>query len=549
MIRDIESNSERGVGYIQLTSAKGKNMLIQFYGAVREVTGSMHLLTTDNDRILMDCGLYQGKRKDSAEKNNVMPFSPTLLTNMILSHAHIDHSGRIPLLVRKEFPGRIFCTRATADACGFLLPDSAKIQESDAQYLNYKTVKRAIAEMQKNNGRLKDADAKAMQRRLKENGSHRLNTGAIEEFIHRFNLKFEEPLYSMADAEDALEMFEGVPYRNEVTVGNDLTCTFYEAGHILGSAMSVLKHHENGVKKTICFTGDIGRFDKPIIRDPCMNFKEEDREIDLMIMESTYGDRDHEPVVDLKPKLREILNKTYERGGSVVIPSFSFGRTQELLYIIHELYNEGSVTRVPVWVDSPLASNMTKVFGEHPEVYDAETQETFLARHENPFYFSEVNFTESVEDSINLTRDLTPNIVISASGMCENGRILHHLRYKIHNPKNTILAVGYMAQHTLGRRIVEEGEKFEKGGRVGDPPIMRLLGKEYPLLAHVEKLGGFSGHGDRNEMLRFLKESNLNIKKIALVHGEEEQTLAFQKFLQKEGFNVMVPKYGQTVTV
>ena len=309
-------------------------MYVTFFGAVREVTGSMHMISTEKDRVLLDCGLFQGRRKEAAEKNNVMPFDPSILTNMILSHAHIDHSGRIPLLTRKDFNGRIYSTRATENSCRYLLPDSAKIQESDAQYLNYKTVKKALAEMQSGNGKLSGKDVKEIRALLKEKNSHRINDGAILDFIRKYGLGQIDPLYTMKDADYALELFEGMPYREEVTVGNDITCRFYEAGHILGSAMSIIKSRDNGECKTICYSGDIGRFDKPILKDPALMFEDEDRDIDLLIMESTYGDRDHEPVIDLKPRLKEVLNKTIGRGGSVVIPSFAFGRTQgiALLY-------------------------------------------------------------------------------------------------------------------------------------------------------------------------------------------------------------------------
>ena len=524
-------------------------MHVTFYGAVREVTGSMHLVCSEDDRILLDCGMFQGQRKEAALKNRGMPVDPAMLTNMVLSHAHIDHSGRIPLLTRKAFSGRIFCTRVTADACAFLLPDSAKIQESDAQYLNYKTVRNTLARIKSGNGGNLSQKGMDEIKKLLKNGTHGLNNEVIDGIIEKFNLNGIEPLYSCADAEQSLSSFEGIPYRREIAIGKDLTCRFYEAGHILGSAMSVIKYRGNGQSKTICYSGDIGRFSMPIIRDPALDFAEEDREIDLLIMESTYGNRVHEPVEDLKPRLKRILNETIARGGTVLIPSFAYGRTQELLYIIHELYNEGSVVRVPVWVDSPLASNITEVFGQHPEVYDQETHDTFLSKGENPFNFGQVNFTRSVEESIELTRDERPHIVISASGMCEAGRILHHLRYKIHNGKNTILVVGYMAEHTLGRRILEEGKKYQESGRKGDAPVLRFFNKEYPLRARVEKIGGFSAHGDKNDMLRFLQESNLTIKKIAIVHGEEEQSLAFSDFLEGHGYSTLVPRFGQTVTV
>jgi metallo-beta-lactamase family protein len=232
-----------------------------------------------------------------------------------------------------------------------------------------------------------------------------------------------------------------------------------------------------------------------------------------------------------------------------LIPSFAFGRTQELLYFLHELYNENEVPRFPVFVDSPLATKITRVFGEHPEVYDRDTHESFLEQGKNPFQFTQVHFVGSVEESIALNRDETPHIVVAASGMCEAGRILHHLRHKIHNSKNTILIVGYMAQNTLGRRILEQGLAYEKSGRKGEPPVLRFMNKEYPLKAQVVKLGGFSAHADKSEMLRFLKKSNLKIKKIALVHGEEKQTLAFAEDLKNNGFAVVVPRRGETIPV
>jgi metallo-beta-lactamase family protein len=524
-------------------------MHITFYGAVREVTGSMHLLSTNQDRILLDCGMYQGRRKTAAEKNRVMPFDPAMLTNMVLSHAHIDHSGRIPLLVKNGFNGRIYCTRATADACGYLLPDSAHIQESDAEYLNYKTVRGALSRMRPGEaGNTTKRELQDIKKLLKKN-KHKLNADVINAYIQRFHLNGVEPLYTSADADQALKAFEGIPYRKPVTIGRDLTCTFFEAGHILGSAIAMIRYQVDGNSRTVCFSGDIGRYDKPILRDPSNRLAGFAKDVDLMIMESTYGNRDHEPVVDLRPRLKQVLNETFDQGGSVLIPSFAYGRTQELLYVIHELYAAGEVPTMPVYVDSPLATNITKVFGEHPEVYDQETHETFLQQGRNPFAFKQVHFTRSVEDSMRLMREEKSHIVISASGMCEAGRILHHLRYKIHNPKHTILIVGYMANHTLGRRILEEGTAYEASGRSGAPPVVKILNKEYPLAARVVKIGGFSAHGDRHEMVRFLKESELNIKRIAVVHGEEDQSLAFSDFLKAEGFDAMVPRVGETLAV
>jgi metallo-beta-lactamase family protein len=519
-------------------------MQVTFHGAVREVTGSAHLLENGDDRVLMDCGLVQGRRKETEAKNRKLPFDARGLTNVVLSHAHIDHSGRIPLLAREAFQGHILSTRATHDASEYLLRDSAHIQESDASYLNYKTARHFLSRNRKGGRK-----SKAEIRRVLKNKGHKLNTEAIDEVIQKNGLEAVSPLYSMADAEQALSLFDGYPYRHPVTVGRNMVCTFYEAGHILGSAITIIRTQSNGRTFTVGYTGDIGRFAKPILRDPCLNFEPVDRQLDLLIMESTYGDRFHEPVIDLKPRLQTVLQEASERGGTILIPSFAFGRTQELLYVLHELFMENAVPRLPVYVDSPLASQITKVFGEHPEVYDQETHETFLQSGRNPFRFDQIRFVQTVEESIALTRDESPHIVISASGMCEAGRILHHLRYKIHNPRNTVLIVGFMANHTLGRRILEQGEAYAAANRQGPTPEVKFMNTTYPLAAHVVKIGGFSAHADRDELMRFLTQSNLEIKKIAVVHGEEEQSLAFTKHLNQSGYNALTPQPGETIAL
>jgi metallo-beta-lactamase family protein len=523
---------------------------ITFYGAAREVTGSMHLISTNSDNILLDCGLFQGRRRESAEKNSVIPFDPRILTNVVLSHAHIDHSGRIPLLTKQGFAGRIFSTRPTAAACGYLLLDSAHIQEMDANYLNYKTVRSALSEAKKSpkTGKISKRSLNAIKSILKKDRDE-LNVQIINDLIQRYNLEHIRPLYTVSDAERALGFFEPYPYGFSLPIGKQSTCVFYDAGHILGSAFSLIKMRENGSERTVLFTGDIGRFDKPILKDPTLTFAESDRHIDLLVMESTYGDRLHEPADDMKNRLKQILIRTSKRGGSVIIPAFAFGRTQTLLYTLHELYNENADLKLPIYVDSPLAVNLTRVFGEHPEVYDRETHRTFLEKGQNPFIFKHIHFVTSVEESMALNREKNPHIVISASGMCEAGRILHHLRYKIHDPRNTILIVGYMAQNTLGRRIEEQGIAYEESGRKGDPPVFRFLNKAYPLNASVAKIGGFSAHADREEMLRFLKGSNLRIKRIALVHGEENQSTVFARDLVKNGFEVAVPRRGESFRI
>ncbi len=522
-------------------------MYITFYGAVREVTGSMHLLTTKRDKILVDCGMFQGRRKDADLKNRTVPFDPKILSNIVLTHAHIDHSGRIPLFVKKDFRGRIVCTRPTMDTCEYLLKDSAHIQESDAAYLNYKSIRGFLHDL-KQGGRKKKISnrEKTIIKNLLKKNKNEIDTEEIQRLQTRYKLEKISPLYSMNDAESALDFFESYPYNNPVTVGNNLTCTFYDAGHILGSSFVVLRYESNGQKKTVCFTGDVGRFDMPILRDPSMNFAAEDGDIDLLVIESTYGDRFHDPPSELHEQLKDIIIRTYERKGSIIIPSFAMGRTQELIYILHELYDQGDTPKLPIYVNSPLAVNLTKVFGEHPECYDQETHHDFLEKGENPFRFQHLNYVKTLEDSMKLMREDTPHIVISSSGMCEAGRILHHLRHKIHNTNNTILIVGFMAQHTLGRRILELGTNKSPHGNA---PLVKILGKQYPLMAEVVQLGGFSAHADRNELTKFITESNLNIKQIALVHGDEDQTLKFEEHLKGLGQNVFVPHMGESIMV
>jgi metallo-beta-lactamase family protein len=521
-------------------------MQITFHGAAREVTGSMHLVANGEDRVLLDCGLFQGRRSESAEKNRVLPFDPRIVTNLVLSHAHTDHSGRIPLLTRKGYAGRVVCTRPTHSACTYLLPDSASIQESDAAYLNYKTVRQALTSKA---GARQAGMSPAEARALLKKGRHELNTEAIDELLAAMRLETVRPLYTLKDAQAALSAFEGFPYAHTVEIGRQLTCTFYDAGHILGSAISMITERRDGSATRICFTGDLGRFDKPILNDPQLAFPDAEREVDLLVMESTYGDRLHEPVKDLKGQLQAVLQGALQRGGTVLIPAFAFGRTQVLLYVLHELCNERRLPRVPIYVDSPLAVHLTQVFAEHPEVYDRDTQATFLAKGQNPFFFDQIRFVRSVEESMALNRDETPKIIIAASGMCEAGRILHHLRFKVHNERNTILIVGYMAENTLGRRIEEQGLAYESSGRSGPTPMLRFFNKEYPLKAHVSKIDGFSGHADQAEMLRFLKQCNLRIKRIALVHGEERQALHFADVLHREGYAVSVPRRGETLRV
>ncbi|MBA3011900.1 MAG: MBL fold metallo-hydrolase [Proteobacteria bacterium] len=525
-------------------------MELKFYGAAGEVTGSMHLLDTGNDRILFDCGMFQGRRKESAEKNKNFSLDRSKITNLVLSHAHIDHSGRIPMLTEKEFSGRIVTTRPTKGALEYMLLDSGHIQESDAQYLNYKSLRSFLYNQEQNKQQQGMTNKeKADIKKLLKKSPYELDTLAIEKLQKAHGLEIVTPLYTMEQARQSLTYIDGYPFGTPVTIGKDTTVKFYVAGHILGSAFSLVTVKQADRTVRILYTGDVGRFGKPIIKDPTLVFDEEDRDIDLLITESTYGDREHDPVKDLGESLKKVLISTFKRGGSVIIPSFAYGRTQEIIYILHELYDSGQVPRKPIYVDSPLASNLTTVFGEHPESYDEDTHKTFLEKGLNPFYFDKIKFVETVEESMRLNRDETPHVVISASGMCEAGRILHHLRHKIHDAKNTILLVGYMAQHTLGRRIEELGTGIVNGENSQEPPEVKILGKTYPLKARVEKIGGFSAHGDKHELERIIAGSNLNVKRIGIVHGEAPQSEAFSKRLQELGYDTFIPAPGDTITI
>ncbi len=525
-------------------------MDVTFLGAAGEVTGSMHLLTTDTDKILFDCGMFQGHRKESKKKNKVFPIDQNQISSMILSHAHIDHSGRIPVLTNSDFSGRVVTTRPTADALNYMLMDSGHIQESDAHYLNYKSLRSFLYQLEQNNIKEKvSGKQKNDIKKLLKKNAFELDIGVINKLQKEHGLEIVTPLYTMDEAKQSLGFIDGYPFEYPVTIGKDTTVKFYVAGHILGSAFSVITIKRPEKTYRILYTGDVGRFGKPILKDPTLMFDEEDRDIDLFITESTYGDREHEPVEDLGSSLEKVLNETFARGGSVIIPSFAFGRTQELIYILHELYDSGRVPKRPIYVDSPLASNITKVFGEHPETYDRETHETFLEKGKNPFHFDKIKFVQTVQESMQLTQDDSPHVVISASGMCEAGRILHHLRYKVHQSKNTILLVGYMAQNTLGRRIEELGLEEVGSTKDGNIPEIKILGKKYPLKARVEKIGGFSAHADKHELEKIITGSNLRIKKIGIVHGEESQSAVFAKRLESLGYDVTIPKPGEKISI
>jgi metallo-beta-lactamase family protein len=461
-------------------------MEIQFYGSVREVTGSMHLLSVAGKKILLECGLYQGKRQEAIEKNKRFPFDADSVDALVLSHAHIDHSGNIPQLVRQGFRGNIHCTLATHDLATIMLRDAAHIQVKDAEYLN---------------------------KRMKKQGKPPI-----------------VPLYTMEDAEKALGLFVGIGYTRPFPVTPDVQATFFDAGHILGSAIVQLDVKENGRSVRIVFTGDLGRKNLPVIRDPVQLDT-----ADVFITESTYGNKKHDSIVDMKGKLKDVVRDTMERGGKIVIPAFSVGRTQELVYFLHALLDEGNLPEIPIFVDSPLSVNATEVFRMHAECFDQETKMKFLDNREDPFGFGRLRYVKNVEESKGLNDYKGSCIIISASGMCETGRILHHLAQTVSDPKNTILIVSFMAAHTLGRRIVER------------QPIIRIFGEDYPLRANVSILNGFSAHADRDELLGYFGGlDSKRLKQVFVIHGESEQSEALLEGIRQKGMDrAIIPVEGE----
>ena len=466
-------------------------MKVKFCGAAQEVTGSAHLITLDNGfTILLDCGLYQGRAKDMKDFNKTWYFTPADIDCLILSHAHIDHSGRIPRLVRDGFTGHIFCTHATRSLCAIMLLDSARIQERDAEYYNKRLLKR--------------------KKKVKPS-------------------KFREPLYTSEDANEAMQYFVGIPYNRWYRINDQIEVLYRDAGHILGSASVSLRIQENGEEKLFGFTGDIGRPNRPILRDPMPM-----PEVDYLICESTYGDKDHEkPPAEIDRFLHIIKQTCLEKKGKLIIPAFSVGRTQEIVYMLDQLETAGELPHIPVFVDSPLAVNATQVFGAHPECFDNDLNEYMLID-ENPFGFNELTYTHSVEESKAINNSNVPSIIISSSGMMNAGRVRHHLFNNIDNARNTLLIVGYCSPDTAGGMLRDGVEK------------LKLFGEWKMVNIEIEIMDSFSAHGDRHEMMRFINNQKRRLKKLFLVHGELDTQQHFRSFLQEHGFDtVEIPKLAQ----
>lgn len=462
-------------------------MELRFEGAAREVTGSCHIVRVKGRTILLDCGLFQGRRHDVDVKNRRMPLPVGEIDAVVLSHAHIDHAGRLPFLVHEGYRGPIHSTVATRDLCEVMLADSAHIQEKDAEYLR------------------------------------------------RHRKEYIGPLYALRDVSETLTQMRPHRYHDRFEVVPGVTGRFTDAGHILGSASVTLEWEEGGATRRLGFSGDIGRSGLAIIRDP-----EPLADLDWVIMESTYGNRDHESVDGARAELARVVRETAARGGRLLIPAFAVGRTQELIYGLHELVKHGEIPRIPIIVDSPLANEATAVFADN--THDFDESEALVRLHQDNrraiFEFDQVRFTPSVEESKAAMRQTGPMIVIAAAGMAESGRILHHLMHSAGDPRSTVLVVGFMAEHTLGRRIVERR------------PMIKVFGDEIPLRARVEIINGYSAHADRGELRRWLdavRESSGALRDVFLVHGEHEAQDALAASLTAAGYAVSCPAPGTHV--
>ena len=467
-----------------IVAIRRKHMKIQFCGATSGVTGSCHLIITENHKVLLDCGQFQGGKAQEALNYEEFPFDPTEIDCMILSHAHIDHCGRIPLLVKRGFKGDIYCTDATADLLDVMLKDSGYIHEKEAEWKNRK--------------------------------NERAGRPAVE------------PLYTYNDAVDSLKFVRPVLYDQLIELNEEMKIVFNDAGHILGSAITELWVTENGNTSKIVFSGDLGVMNRPILRDPTIIKK-----ADYVIMETTYGDRVHPSnSMDVK-KLMDIIRDTAKRGGTTVIPSFAVGRTQELIYELNKVYDSDSEYRkdfedIMVYVDSPMATTATEVFKKNAQVFDDEMKE-YITKGDNPLDFKNLKFTRTSEESIQLNANTKPKVIISASGMCEAGRIRHHLKHNLWNSKASIIFVGYQAEGTLGRYLIDGAKE------------VTLFGEKIKVNAHIHNLEGFSGHADKNGLLVWLGGFQKEPKHIFLVHGEQDSKEAFAETIKnKFGYEPVV---------
>lgn len=468
-------------------------MAMTFYslGAAQEVTGSKHILEINGRQIMIDCGAFQGKRDEADSKNRNLKVAADKLESVILTHAHYDHCGLLPLLTKKGFKGNIYATPATRALADLIMMDSAHIQARDAEYLRKQAARKG------------------------------------EKFTWT-------PLFNEKDVINAANQIVTLSYERNMFISPDIQLKFFDAGHILGSAFASLtiSGQRKGEDVNILFTGDIGRKNKPIIRNPSTNVPAPD----YIVLESTYGDRKHEDVKIAMDELADIVNRAVAQKGKIIIPAFAIERTQELVYYFHLLVDQKKIPQIPIYVDSPMATNATSIFQVHPECYDESTHEAFLKHHKNPFGFNSLQFVTSVDESKSLNQKEGPMVIISADGMCEAGRILHHLANNISDSRNTILLVGYMAENTLGRRLRNRETE------------VKIMGDWFKVNASIEQINAFSAHADYEEMVEWLNSFDTSrLKRIFMVHGEKKAQEFFYNYLKDNGYpNVNIVKYGET---
>ena len=460
-------------------------------GAAQEVTGSKHILEINGRQIMIDCGAFQGKRDEADSKNRNLKVAADKLESVILTHAHYDHCGLLPLLTKKGFKGNIYATPATRALADLIMMDSAHIQARDAEYLRKQAARKG------------------------------------EKFTWT-------PLFNEKDVINAANQIVTLSYERNMFISPDVQLKFFDAGHILGSAFASLtiSGQRKGEDVNILFTGDIGRKNKPIIRNPSTNVPAPD----YIVLESTYGDRKHEDVKIAMDELADIVNRAVAQKGKIIIPAFAIERTQELVYYFHLLVDQKKIPQIPIYVDSPMATNATSIFQVHPECYDESTHEAFLKHHKNPFGFNSLQFVTSVDESKSLNQKEGPMVIISADGMCEAGRILHHLANNISDSRNTILLVGYMAENTLGRRLRNRETE------------VKIMGDWFKVNASIEQINAFSAHADYEEMVEWLNSFDTSrLKRIFMVHGEKKAQEFFYNYLKDNGYpNVDIVKYGET---
>lgn len=463
-------------------------MIIKFLGAAQNITGSKHLIQTEGYNLLLDCGFYQGKRSESNRLNRTLPFLAKDINAVILSHAHLDHCGTLPVLVKNGFLGKIYCTKATAEIAKYILSDAAAIQKQDSEYFNRHTQE------------------------------------AREQIF---------PIYTEEDVKKTVKQFEPIEYFRQsnkwTELNKNIRFKFYDAGHILGSAIIFLEIKEGGIIKTLGFTGDLGREQSPILRSP--EYITENTQ--TFITECTYGSSAHRPLSDTTNDFRNVINIAIKNRGKIIIPAFSLGRTQEIIYILHKLLNEKSVPSLPIYIDSPLAENITEIFPGYINDFDEDFWKDFGSKGDSPFFIKNLTYVRSSEESKALNKKRGPLMIISASGMAEGGRVLHHLKNNIDNPQNIVLITGYQAENTLGRKIQE-----------GVSPV-KIFGKDYKVKAKIITLNEFSAHADQNDLLQYVSHIK-NLNKIFLVHTELPQATTFKNILEKSypSLGVEIPTMG-----